>query len=523
MADDDIGPESVREVAAEDFLFHLYRGSELLQDDRVHEAKQELENALALQPRDAKGQDLLAIVYFRLGLYPRAIAIYSELITAYPDATTPRVNLALCFLKTGQPAAARTELERVIQRDPGHNRAWGYLGLAFQRLGDTERAVAAFQAGGHHTMARRLDVAPATGAPIASPSGRGLTTPEKEALSRAATEAFDELDRGDGGFRADSTSRARSASGTWAAMEPGRETVAGIDRRSYPSLVPSPASSDSLPPAPQTTIPARGGVTSSLPVPPVPRISDTIPPSSAHTTTGPPADARRIAPLDKPLPSPASPRSCAAPAPASVFARDNLLVFPRDHAVSLHPSGSVLVQAGAFVAVRFDVVRAMSFTTSIATRPLVKRTRGREGEEPLGSATSPLLAIEGAGQLVLGPPAGTRLVPIVLGDEMLNVRESALVGLEGDVVFEGARLPGGDGDFIAMVQLRGPGTVTLALPVNAVTLELDEAKTVLLRVHAVLGWLGRVHARALPPSESPTRARGLVAIQGEGMVLVDGR
>ena len=67
--------DSVREVASEEFLFHLYRGAELLQDARVHEAKEELEAALDLQPRDPKGQDLLAVVYFRLGLYPRAIQI----------------------------------------------------------------------------------------------------------------------------------------------------------------------------------------------------------------------------------------------------------------------------------------------------------------------------------------------------------------------------------------------------------------------------------------------------------------
>ena len=75
---------SVPPDATEDFLFHLYRGSELLQDNRVHEAKEELEQALKLQPRDAKGQDLLAVVYFRLGLYPRAIEIYEELVRAFP-------------------------------------------------------------------------------------------------------------------------------------------------------------------------------------------------------------------------------------------------------------------------------------------------------------------------------------------------------------------------------------------------------------------------------------------------------
>ena len=55
MLEDENSPESTRDGSAEDFLFHLYRGSELLQDDRVHEAKQELEQALSLQPRDAKG------------------------------------------------------------------------------------------------------------------------------------------------------------------------------------------------------------------------------------------------------------------------------------------------------------------------------------------------------------------------------------------------------------------------------------------------------------------------------------
>src|SRR5271156_1238244 len=73
-----------RDVANEDFLFHLYRGSELLQDNRVLEAKSELEHALTLQPRDPKGQDLLAVVYFRIGLYPHAIQIYEELLRENP-------------------------------------------------------------------------------------------------------------------------------------------------------------------------------------------------------------------------------------------------------------------------------------------------------------------------------------------------------------------------------------------------------------------------------------------------------
>jgi uncharacterized protein (AIM24 family) len=131
--------------------------------------------------------------------------------------------------------------------------------------------------------------------------------------------------------------------------------------------------------------------------------------------------------------------------------------------------------------------------------------------------------VEGAGQLVLGPPPGTKLVPVKLGDGTLSVRESAVVALDGPIVFESARLPGGDGDFVAMVQLRGPGTVTLALPKESVAIELGEDRNVSLRAHSVLGWTGRVTPRAVLPSEAPTKSRGLVALSGEGMVLVDGR
>lgn len=140
----------------EDFLFHLYRGSELLQDNRVHEAKEELERALHLQPRDSKGQDLLAVVYFRLGLYPRAIQIYEQLRRRNASDTALLLNLALCYLKTGQPQAARRDLEQLLGLNPNHSRAWGYLGLACERLGDLAQAERAFRQGGHTQMANRI-------------------------------------------------------------------------------------------------------------------------------------------------------------------------------------------------------------------------------------------------------------------------------------------------------------------------------------------------------------------------------
>jgi Tetratricopeptide repeat len=145
------------EAVREEFLFHLYRGSELLQDGRVHEAKESLESALRLQPLEAKGQDLLAVVYFRLGLYPRAIDIFAELVKAFPRERTPRINLALCYLKTGQNQRARDLLEETAMLHPDYDRGWAYLGLAYEGLGDFWRAREAFLRSGQAGMARRME------------------------------------------------------------------------------------------------------------------------------------------------------------------------------------------------------------------------------------------------------------------------------------------------------------------------------------------------------------------------------
>ncbi len=476
-----------RDVAGEDFLFHLYRGSELLQDNRVHDAKAELEQALSLQPSDPKGQDLLGIVYFRLGLYPRAIAIYEQLIKLHPDALEPRINLALSYLKTGQPAQARFELEKVVEQSPGHSRAWGYLGLAFQRLGDYERASYAFHAGGHDGMARRLvDMSATGGAPSIHPEP---PAPAKAEMRRVASDALTEIDR-EAPFHSDelpaealAIPRA-PATGTWQAVEPG------LDGASRPQ--------------------------------PIVRESAALVPSLAPVPAAPPASVAFGAFAALP-PSVRASAASSAPRRPDGAARGALLVFPRDLPVSLHPSGLVLVQAAVGFATRLDVVRSITHALGQPSAILHRRTRGRVLEEPLGGASSPLVELGGKVELVLGPEVGRRLWLLALDEDPLYLREDALAGFEAGVAYENGRLPVGDGDSIPMVQLRGPGVVVASVPSEVVSLEVTEGRSTAVRAVAVIGWIGRVVPRGLLPSEAPGGLRGFVTFGGEGMVLLDGR
>ncbi len=215
--------EQAADSSNEDFLFHLYRGSELLQDNRVHEAKEELERALHLQPRDSKGQDLLGVVYFRLGLYPRAIHIYEQLRRKNANDTALLLNLSLCYLKTGQPQLARRELEQLLALNPAHSRAWGYLGLACERMGDLVQAERAFAQGGHHQMAKRIG-ARREGAPAVAAVAEDIQ-PSQE-VREVAGAAYQELDAGELSFALAEPSNERSSDGplaqSWRPVELGR-------------------------------------------------------------------------------------------------------------------------------------------------------------------------------------------------------------------------------------------------------------------------------------------------------------
>jgi hypothetical protein len=183
----------------------------------------------------------------------------------------------------------------------------------------------------------------------------------------------------------------------------------------------------------------------------------------------------------------------------------------------------VLVQSAKGFAARLDGVRSVNMSLGTSTQVLKRHARGRTFDEPLGGPTTPVLEIGGRCDLVLGPPEGRHLSALALGDDPVYLREDVLLGFELSVSYENGRLPAGDGDAIAMVQLRGRGGVVVALPDKACALEITSTRTTLLRASSVLGWMGRLLPRTLPATEAPAGVHGFVTFGGEGMVLVDGR
>jgi uncharacterized protein (AIM24 family) len=476
-----VAPDSNRDVAQEDFLFHLYRGSELLQENRVLEAKEELEFALTMQPLDPKGQDLLGAVYFRVGLYPRAIQIYEGLATQFPRDVAVKINLALCYLKTGQPEPARRTLRDAVQLNPHHKRAWGYMGLALQKLGELEQAQIAFERGGHAIMAKRL--MERRQRPTSAP-GKQAALEIDDGVRSVAAMAFSELETGELPFALAEPESSGAGEGQWHTLELGD---AGMQRP--PRHTPAPPPPDGPPPA-RPTKPAL---------------------ASAPTLALAPAPAS---------PAPAKNRAGQAPA---------LLLATPDQPLVKHATDVLLlrIEAGQSFAVRLEALRVIAGTSS--TRALHRRSADAETNEVLGGIGSPLVCIRGAAELALAARSKRELTVLTLDDEPICVFEDTLLAFDLGMSYENARVRL-DGEAAGTrtsteggamtVQLRGSGALVLELGGRLGGVPCTSGRPLLARREWVVGWLGPLVARPVPSAESPNGQRGLVGFAGEGTVLL---
>ncbi|RYZ07907.1 MAG: tetratricopeptide repeat protein [Myxococcales bacterium] len=480
---DSEAPPSVGSFDGEDFLYHLYRGSELLQDNLVPQAKEELERALKLQPQDTEGQGLLGVVYFRLGLYPRAIGIYEEIIKACPNEVSPRVNLGLCYLKTGQSHLARDALEEVIQRVPEHVRAWGYLGLTFERLGELAKAEAAFEKAGQPNLARRMQRLLAEQAQ----AQQELVDPERASVRLAAADAVQELDGREGGFsRAPGEDESDlSRSGRWRAVELGDASVPPLPKlRRSPSLV------------------GRLG-------PAVPAINDAA--ELGRDSVPPPTSFR-------------PPLSIRAPiASSGALAIEGGVAFPEPPAKVLIAGARIgtCVTADGFAA-RSDVISSViGGMKALAPSPLMRRARGRETSEPFGAGSTVWHLYEGEARAIIIAGPARMLWALELADEFVYVRETSLLAFESTVRYENGRLAAGGREPVAMVQLSGKGFAVLETHGAVSALSVGQDTQAVVRVDDVIGWTGRLLGQAVDTDNSPGKLPGAVSFSGEGALLLD--
>lgn len=146
-----------RDPAVEEaFLGALYKGGELLASGKIVEAREHLEKAHGLEPKNEKAQNLLGLTYFKLGLFDRASEVYEKLVNENPADATLRVNLGLVYLKTNNLERCIKEFETATDLEPTHKKAHNYLGLALAQQGTYVKAKEHFELAGSDQMAEKM-------------------------------------------------------------------------------------------------------------------------------------------------------------------------------------------------------------------------------------------------------------------------------------------------------------------------------------------------------------------------------
>jgi Tfp pilus assembly protein PilF len=535
----------------DDFLYYLHRGSDLLQKRRPEEARVSLERAYQLSPKNPKAQNLLGLVYFKLGLLEAAKSIYDRMVDQYPNEPALYVNLGLVLLRQGRLHEAERALRKAIAISPDHHRAHCYLGLVLYRRGDLAAARDHFVRGQAEEFARKVeqklarqDVRPSEAEVLRAVADTGFHDIEASAIP------FKPLDytRDERVVRDEEAWEARVTHGT----EPEKGSMLGIEMSSLLpvwSLTPSPPAiveagpahdlRDPRPPSRRVSLDSTGGgrvmasefpeISSDALIARLasPLASSDIPPKADPETA--PAAALAfdvlatgdvIDPVTLDMPE-AILFGGTAPTTQDVAAirevelksetRDlagelirETAVTPGFHAgpgarARLVMEGRAYLRASAIVAA----------SGPLTMTPAISQLQGNPTGTHFGDPTDSMCTLEGNAILLLRTP---RFAVALRGVRDLSVIESALIGFDKGFTWDNGKVLGMD-----VVTLRGLGSLLLDTRGDPMLIPVDADTPVHAAREGLLAWSEGVRPS---PVETSGRDAPLFRLRGRGYVLV---
>lgn len=479
------------------FLEHLRGGGELLEAGRFAEAREVLEKAYKLQPKNGKAQNLLGLTYFKLGVHDRAAEVYEALVRDNPVDPTLRVNLGLVYLKLNALQRATREFETAVDLAPDHKKAQNYLGLAYAQAADYARAKDCFVAAGSLTMAEKMERAlkdPAKAPRMPAPEA--AVPPKAEAPKPAPAKAEPvavrpaELEVEIEVEPAAEPPAPEAPASAWGAVQAGEESVeVGPDE----VVPPSPRVAAPVVPAPVESAPEP---TPELPAPPAAPVLVPAPPQAPAWSGEAPMAVMPLCELTRALAVPGSSGS-----PFEVL--PDLLI--------VRVQGELLARLEGLLAV----------SGSLQYVPEMKRFRGKATDKAFGDGERRMVRLSGAATLVLSG-RNKVFLPVEMQDESAYFLEESVFGFEESVVFENGRVPSKIAPDLHLVHLRGKGKVLLSLPTPARTVAITPGAACALPMSVLVGWHGTLTPRivGLPEERDGAAAIPAVELTGEGYAIV---
>ena len=539
---DQNGDLSVRE----EFQLHLSRGREALEANNLVEAKEELESALDLEPGSEQAQNLLAMVFFKLEEYSRAIRMFRSLVAKNPKVTSLHVNLGLAYLKKEDYRRAVDSLKKVIELDPNHKGARNYLGLAYSKLGEYRNAKEEFEQAGAVKMAKKMEELLRQQAPEKPKPEKDQETiqTEQRILESQPNEVVD---------LPEDIERVKPLEPPPAPPPPPEPEPEPAPAAPPPEPEPEPA------PAPELEDELEGFKivqeesaysTFSMEEEPLrqPEPAPIAPPPDARKEEEK-AETQRIEPMETPVrleaAAPAGEEAEAGPAGEKEprFTRLSTMEVPdkgvflefaeieADTAIRLGRNSYAISQKDKGALVRFQALPGCK--GNYRTELKRKRFKGKETRVVFGGEKDPVVEFKGAGVLLVSVPEG-EIYNLDPEGEVLYLSETFLLAAQGDLQYENGKIPLKDSGELNLVRFQGSGYVLVSFPGKLYALDLKEGESFSLLPSLLGGWIGNivpaVKEIVLTPDEGKEKEKGkakekeeikhvLVEMKGTGKVF----
>ena len=542
---------------------HLISGGELLRQNRVEQARKELEAALEIDSDNMKVLGLLGLACFRMDDFESALPVYKKLVSLERNDASFSLNLGLVYLKLGDPVAAIQELERSRELDPSQGRAVSYLGLAYARNGQYEEAYQAFLQAGVSELAREMEQylseeqRQAIRDSIGAQSGVMATPPPRPQAAETPAQEDEENDASDQAVEAETPVKTAAQSG--ADQPPSAQAVEldldydDVELISEQEVDAAPAQTGSagaeqvedieeIDDVDELIEDARDGAAEDIPefvleeqievrgTPKASAGSENRAGGSARAAT-PPAVPDRQRPgvisqaVERATPSAAATAGAARvavghkpPLSLTEFATARL-IRPEDgdHVFETSVGGVLIIRVKGKVFARTEGVSVTG--GELAYEVASRHARGSSTGEDFSGDGRQLFIVSGHGHLIASP-LGQHFTAVTLDEDILYLREELVFAFEEKLRWENGHVPGSRGT-LGMVQFRGQGSVAFRTKRPLLAIKLAPERVLFVDAEALAGWVGRVMPRAVAPAAGGEKSTLFVECTGEGVVLVE--
>ncbi|MCG8421175.1 MAG: tetratricopeptide repeat protein [Proteobacteria bacterium] len=547
---------------------HLVAGGDFLRQNRVEEARQELEAALRIDPDNLKVLGLLGLACFRMDDFKSAFPVYQKLVALDRNDASFSLNLGLVHLRLGNSLAAIGELKRSRELDPSQSRAVSYLGLAYARNGDYKDAFQAFLQAGEVELAREMEQylsaeqrraieesiankareqsvnnPAAADAPKPAPASLPAPTVAKNPQAHRAGPAG----KPSGQLRRASPQTGRKATRTTDSLDAveiqnadlievfteiqaqqAHEVELDLDYDDVELI----AEEDLV----ETAAVVRAGVPGEGLASPFARAreADQEPTAAAAASSRPRPEPGRPGEqrpgiisqaVERATPSTAATAGAAPvavghkpPQSLTEFATSRL-IRPEDgeYAFETSAAGVLIIRVDGRV---YSRTEGVSITGGeLAYEVALRRSRGSSTSEDFSSNGRRMFIISGHGHLIAAP-LGEHFTAVTLDEDILYLREDLVFAFEDQLRWENGHVPGSEGA-IAMVQFRGQGSIAFRTQRPLLAIKLAPEHVLYIDAQVLAGWIGRVMPRAVAPAAGGSKSTLFVECTGEGVVLVE--